>query len=73
MLNEDLIYEAHAILLNHIHYFEKEREKYMADDCLDAALRADAMASAYNIAWDILWYAIIGDEEHLKWYDYDVD
>ena len=73
MLNDELIYYAHAILLSRIYYFEKKSKRCMSDGSPDTALQADAMASAYKSAYDILWYAINDNENAMKEFDYYAD
>lgn len=68
MLNEELIHRALGILLDRYNYFSKQtvfcqEHGYITE--MDAAARA----SAYKSAYDILWFAIIGNEKNLKKFD----
>ena len=67
MLNEELIYRAHAMLLSREQHFGKK-----AQECESYAVKCDALAraAAYKSAYDILWYAINNNEECLKEFDY---
>jgi len=68
MLNEELIHRAHAMLLSRYNFFAKQAvfcRMYGYSTETDAAARA----SAYKSAYDILWYAIMNNEECLKEFD----
>ena len=67
MLNEELIYRAHAMLLSRVNYYDKKAKEYTSH-----AVKSDAIsrAAAYKSAYDILWYAINNNEECLKELDY---
>ena len=62
-MNEELIYRASAILLSRYTHWEKEAQNSESE-------AANATASAYKSAFDILWYAINDNEECLKEFDY---
>ena len=62
MINEELIHRASAILLSRYNYWTK-----IAQKC--ALKSAMTRADAYKSAYDILWYAINGNEECLKEFD----
>ena len=70
MLNEELIYRAHAMLLSRINHFDKK-----AKEAKSHSVKVDAIsrAAAYKSAYDILWYAINDNEECLKEFDYYAD
>ena len=69
MLNEELIYRAHGMLLDRLKYYNHEVEKHVIDSCT-ARREALALATAYRSAYNILRYAIQGNEEMLKEHDY---
>lgn len=67
MLNEELIYRAHGMLLDRVNYYDKK-----AKEASSYTVKTDAIscATAYRSAYDILWYAINNNEECLKEFDY---
>ena len=65
MINEELIHRASAILLSRYNHWENVAQK-----CVFKGETAAARACAYKSAYDILWYAINGNEECLKEFDY---
>ena len=72
MLNEELIYRAHGMLLDRVNYYNHEAKKRENDSCV-ARHEALALATAYKSAYDILWYAIQDNEEILRQFDYYSD
>lgn len=69
MMNEKLIYRALGMLLDRYNFFSKQKifcqeHGYMTE------MDANARACAYKSAYDILWYAIMNNEEALKEFDY---
>lgn len=70
MLNEELIYRAHAMILSRVNHYDKLAKEYTSH-----TVKSDAIsrAAAYKSAYDILWYAINNNEECLKEFDYYAD
>lgn len=70
-MNDKLIFRALRMLRKRADYWHKRGRKSTS---AAVAAHAHTRASAYESACDILRYAIIGDEEALKEFDYyDLD
>jgi len=68
MLNEELIHRALGMLLDRYNYFSK-RKAFRQEHGVITEMDASAIACAYKSAYDILWYAIMNNEEMLKEFD----
>ena len=73
MINEELIYRAHGMLLDRYNYFKKQEAKSRSDEKKEFNFMVGGAADAYKSAYDILWYAINGDKKRLKEFDYYAD
>lgn len=68
MLNEKLIHKAIGMLLDRYVFFSKQAV-FCQEHGFMTEMDAAARASAYKSAYDILWFAIMNNEEKLKEFD----